>query len=433
MGNEAEHSKVVAGADIVALLKLCVVGLLVGLVAGAGASGFVAAQHYLSQLLWQEVPALLGVPSAPWWLVVVLPLIGAVLVYAAMQLPGEGGHSPLEGFGLNIGPKELASVLLAALAGLSFGAVLGPEAPLLAIGTAAGAAVLRSAKHPARQVMMIVGAMAAAGAIFGNPLITAILLLELAAAAGTQLASPKVLLPSLSGLAGSYLLQVGVGPWTGLAESQLSPFQLAEYSEVRLVDLVWGVPLAVVVAVIVVAALQIANWWQGVAVHAKLSKLLISAAVVGGSAVAVMQITGEPAELIVMSGQSALGDYLGLTSIATALVVLAGKFIGYVACLGGGFRGGMIFPAIALAAIIASTAVIALGANEGIAGLAAAAIAAAVAASLRLPFTAVLLATLLTISAGPAVTVMAILGSVIGMLLRFAGERFLPKLAAMAV
>lgn len=74
--------------------------------------------------------------------------------------------------------------MLAAVAGLSFGAVLGPEAPLIAIGTAAGAVVVRDSASPARQVMMIVGGMAAVGAIFGNPVVTAILLLEMATVAG---------------------------------------------------------------------------------------------------------------------------------------------------------------------------------------------------------------------------------------------------------
>ena len=150
------------------IARLSVLAMVVGLLAGAGASAYVAVQHHLTHFLWVGVPEALGLEAAPWWLVLTLPVVGGALTWGAMQLPGHGGHSPLDGLRLDIGPHQVASVLLAALASLSFGAVLGPEAPLVAIGTAVGAAVLRSPQHPARQVMMIVGAMAGAGAVLGN-------------------------------------------------------------------------------------------------------------------------------------------------------------------------------------------------------------------------------------------------------------------------
>ena len=51
------------------------------------------------------------------------------------------------------------------------------------------------------------------------------------------------------------------------------------------------------------------------------------------------------------------------------------------------------------------------------------AIAAAIAGGMRLPFTGALLGVLLTISAGPAITVPAILGAVVGMLTRLAADQ----------
>lgn len=404
------------------LARLCAIALVVGLVAAAGAAGFVAAQHHLSHWLWHDLPDTLGSPSVPWWLVMGLPVLGAALTAAAMRLPGEGGHSPLGGLALDVGPRHVVSAILASLASLSFGAVLGPEAPLLALGAAAGAAAIRSPHDPARQVMMIVGAMAAAGAIFGNPLITIILLLELAVAGGARFTSPTVLLPSLTGLAGGYLLQVGVGRWTGLGTTQLSMDGLLTYPEVRVLDLLLGVPLAAIVAVITMLALRGGTWWQDVPHLSRLGRLLVSGAVVGASAQAVTLLTGEPAQLVLMSGQGTMGDYLALGSVGTALLVLAAKFVAYTASLGGGFKGGPVFPAVALGTILATTTALLLG-TEASAGLVATAIGAAVAASMRLPFTAVLLAVLLTISAGGATTVPAILGAIVGLFARMSGER----------
>jgi H+/Cl- antiporter ClcA len=120
-------------------------------------------------------------------------------------------------------------------------------------------------------------------------------------------------------------------------------------------------------------------------------------------------------------------DYLALTSLGTALVVLVGKFVAYTASLGSGFRGGPIFPAVALGVIMATCATLVVGGTSASA-LAAVGIAAATAAGMRMPFTALLLAVMLTYPAGGATTVLAIVGVVIGLATRLAGERFSPAL-----
>ncbi len=407
---------------------LSALAVVVGLAAGAGASVFVGAQHHLTHWLWHDLPGLLGFEIAPWWLVLLLPVIGGLLVFAALLLPGHGGHSPLDGFALNIGPGEVWSVLLAALASLAFGAVLGPEAPLLAVGTAIGAMAFRKGRPAAQQVMMIVGAMAAVGAIFGNPLITTILLLEVALASGAALATPVILLPSLVGLASGYLLQVGVGNWTGLGATRLGLPGLTEYPNVRLVDLAVAVPLALAVAGVTIAAQLGARQVNRLASRAPLAGLVGAGAVTGLCATIVVLTTGRSAELVVFAGQSAMVEYLGLTAVGTAATILVAKFVAYTACLGGGFRGGALFPAISLGTILAAMTSSLLGPGS-IAALVAAAIGAATSAGMRLPFTAVLLGVLLTISAGPAVTVPAIIGAVVGMLARLVAERRLPSLA----
>ena len=69
-------------------------------------------------------------------------------------LPGNGGHSPAFGFTAAGGPatgRELAGIALGGLATLSLGAVLGPEAPLVAIGGGLAALTVRLAKMDAHQ------------------------------------------------------------------------------------------------------------------------------------------------------------------------------------------------------------------------------------------------------------------------------------------
>lgn len=426
---DPDSPDVAAPGEASVIVKLSGVAVVVGLLAGLLAAAFIGVQHGLSHWLWHGLPELLGQPQAPWWLVLALPLIGAGLTAAAIQLPGKGGHSALDGLSMDIGPREVGSVVLAALAGLSFGAVLGPEAPLIAVGTAAGAAVVRDKASPARQVMMIVGGMAAVGAIFGNPVVTAILLLELATLAGPKLASMRVLVPALVGLAASYSLQVGVGGWVGLGESVLSLPGLAAYPNVPIDDVLWAVPVSLVAAALAVLALRGGTLWRAFGASRPTTTLIVSGAVVGVSAVMVTAITGVAPTLVVMSGQSAMGDYLSLSSLGIAVVVLVGKLVAYTASLGGGFRGGQIFPAVAMATIVAVA--VAIGSGETVsAGLIAAAVAASVAAAMRLPFTAVLLGVVLTISAGGAVAVLAIIGAVIGLVARLAADHRWPLLVA---
>lgn len=64
---------------------------------------------------------------------------GGLLAGLTIQyLPGHGGHEPTGGLSVGGGPPtldELPGIVFAALATLVFGAVLGPEAPRIALGT----------------------------------------------------------------------------------------------------------------------------------------------------------------------------------------------------------------------------------------------------------------------------------------------------------
>ncbi len=83
-------------------------------------------------------------------------------------LPGRGGHIPYEGIKAGTAkPIDLPGILLAALATLGLGLVLGPEAPLIALGGGlAILAVRRVKKDTPDQVMAVLAAIAT---IFGSP------------------------------------------------------------------------------------------------------------------------------------------------------------------------------------------------------------------------------------------------------------------------
>ena len=81
-------------------LRLIGLGALIGIPAALLAAVFLALIHLVEDWLWHDLPDALGQSAPPWYLVVGLPVAGAVLVLAARRLlPGDGGHRPLDGFG----------------------------------------------------------------------------------------------------------------------------------------------------------------------------------------------------------------------------------------------------------------------------------------------------------------------------------------------
>ena len=411
------------------LLPLLGVAAVLGVGASLVATGFVVVQHETQAWLWETLPSTLGWSQPPWWWVVALLCAGAVLSAAAVRLPGGGGHSPLDGFAFDVGPRVAVSVVAASFAALSFGAVLGPEAPALAIGTALGAvaAMVRAPSDPVaaaerRGLLMLAGGMAAFGAVLGNPLALAVFLLEAALVARRTAGAPVTLAPVAVALAFRYVVQVGVGGWVGLGEVVLAVPNLEAYPQVRVVDVVLSIPVGVVVAGTVLAALRggavFARWG---AHRPVVVPMLVAALVTAALALAARALVDAPVSLVLFSGQSAMPDVLTSTSIGLLVVVVVAKAVAYSLCLGSGMRGGPIFPAVYLGVAIATAAALAVGSTAT--GLVAAGIAAAAAAAMRLPFSAALLATLITASAGLAVTTPALVGAVVGLLTALAVDR----------
>jgi chloride channel protein, CIC family len=100
-------------------------------------------------------------------------VVGACVVLAARSLlPGDGGHSPLHGLGTPpTPPAHGPGVALAALRTLGFGAVLGPEAPLIALGSVVGLGLTQFARLAERESALVgtAGSFAAISSLFGGP------------------------------------------------------------------------------------------------------------------------------------------------------------------------------------------------------------------------------------------------------------------------
>ena len=185
--------------DPVALLRspsyigLLVFGAITGVPVAVVTYFFLQAVAETQNYVFATLPEDLGFGDQPgWWPILPLALSGLLVALTIRYLPGEAGHKPAEGFkaGGAVPPIELPGIALAAFFTLSLGVVLGPEAPLIAIGSGMGVLAVRLIKRdaPAMATMVIGGAgsFAAIAALLGSPLAGAFLLME---AAGRRWAS----------------------------------------------------------------------------------------------------------------------------------------------------------------------------------------------------------------------------------------------------
>jgi H+/Cl- antiporter ClcA len=227
-----------------------VLGSVVGIPAALIAALFLGLVHELQQLLWHDLPDELGVSSPPWYLVLGLPVAGAAIVLLVrLSLPGDGGEPPSQGLGSGVTPiAHVPGIALAALATLACGAVLGPEAPVVALGGAIALAVTSFAPcdERERQLLALAGSFAAISALFGGPLVGGVLLMESALALGTAVI--PTLLPGFAAAAVGYLIFVGLGDRGGLDAPGLAVPDLPAYEGTHLVDLALAVIVGVAAA-----------------------------------------------------------------------------------------------------------------------------------------------------------------------------------------
>ena len=238
---------------LVLLALVSVVGILVSLAAWC----FLELTHQIQQEVFTHLPHALGYANGPpvWWPLPVLALGGFVTALAIQRLPGNGGHLPAAGLatgGPPPGPFDLPGIMLAAIATIGLGLVLGPEAPLIALGSGLGALAIRSARKGAPdQVVTIVaaaGSFAAVSFVFSSPLIAAVILIEATGIGGPRMR--LVLLPGLLAAGIGSLISIGMGSWTGLSSSAyaLSALPLPAFGAPHVANFGWTIVLGILVA-----------------------------------------------------------------------------------------------------------------------------------------------------------------------------------------
>ena len=339
-------------------LRLVVVGGVLGVPAALLAAVFLAIVHELEHWLWTDLPHDIGTTAPPWYLVIGLPVVGAaVCAVARMILPGDGGRSPLKGLAGG-GPTPIRyapGIALAALGTLSFGAVLGPEGPLIALGSVAGLAVatLAGAGQKESAVLAAAGSFAAIAALFGGPIVGGLMMVEGGIGLGAALI--PTLIPGFVAAASGYVLFIGLGSWGGLSSQAIAVPGLPLYQGTHVLDLLVGIGVGVAAAVLVSLVRRCAG---GVEVRGPKRVSMPALLLLGGLAVGLLaqiaQWLGANSQDVLFSGQSGIPDLIAQTSTKIVLILLVAKALGYAISMGCGFRGGPVFPAIFLGVALAT-------------------------------------------------------------------------------
>ena len=383
---------------------------ILGIPISAIAYGFLALVAAVQRLLFSELPnQVFGGPAPAWWPVPWLVLCGLLTGLTIRYLPGNGGHSPAFGFKAGGGPPtggELLTISLAALTTLSLGAVLGPEAPLIAIGGGLAALtvhlVRKDAPPMALTIMASAGSFAAISTLLGSPVLGAFLIMEAAGISGMTLS--LVALPGLLASGIGALVFIGLDNWTGLGSFSLALTSVPPAVSPTLATMGWALAMGVAGALL--------GWlirWVGLSLRpiVHLNRVLVTSALgllIGLTAMAYQLISGHSFTQVLFSGQDALPELVEHAadySAAVLVLLIVCKAFVYGVSLSA-FRGGPVFPSMFIGAALGIAA-------SGLPGMDLApaigmGIGAMCAAMLRLPLTSTLLATLLMGADGVAVT-----------------------------
>lgn len=285
---KAAPSRKPIGAIVLAL----VAGLILGFIALEIVNAGIA-------VIWESIPGLWS--TTPYWYVILVLVVAAVLVYLVRRNIGDKGHLPLNGIAIaELTPRAYVGVILAIVASLWGGVVLGPEVALVSTGSMVGTVIAMKSGHTDSKTMTTIvsaGALGAILALFVGPLLT--------------------------------------------GDSTLNDVpKSVEYS-----SLAWAVLVALITAVAITLARLLGAVCARVAGNRPhLPILLVASLVVAACAILMNVLTDESVLYVLTSSETLIKELPTITSVATLAGILIFKSIAYGVSLGAGFRGGPFFP-----------------------------------------------------------------------------------------
>jgi H+/Cl- antiporter ClcA len=279
------------------------------------------------------------------------------------------------------------------------------------------------------QLLVVLGAaggFAAISAIFGSPIVAAILVIEAAGLGGATL--PLIVLPGLMAAGIGSLVFIGMGDWTGLSTSaySIAPLHLSAFSHPTWGQIGWTIVIGLAAAVATIPVRRFGLLTAGLVPKQPFVIIPLVGLVVAAIAIGFDQITDKGVDEVLFSGQSALSGFVasaGAWSLGTLALLFLCKAVAWSLCLGA-FRGGPTFPAMFLGTVggVAASHLPGMPETLGIA----VGMAAMITAMLKLPLASIIIAASLTFTGGTALIPLVIVGVVVSYLATLTLEARLP-------
>ena len=403
-------------------LRLLLLGALIGAPIAFVAYFFLRFVSQAQKFVYTTLPKDVGFTKVPaWWPIAPLMVGGLIVALAIQYLPGTAGHKPAEGFQTGGGnePINLWGIIVASLATLCLGAVLGPEAPLIAIGGGLGVLAIHLVKKDAPAMAAVViggaGSFAAIATLLGSPIVAAFLMMEAVGIGGPLLG--VLLVPGLLAAGIGALIFVGLNSWTGYGTYSLSIGHIPPVGPPTAGEFLWAIGIGIAAALLGTLIKRGALALQPVVEKRKI--LLTPLVGLGRRPLRDPVLRGDRQahSYILFSGQAALPhlvQHAALFSVGALVMLIVCKGAAYGLSLSS-FRGGPIFPGMFIGAALG----IALSHLPGlplIAGVGMG-IGAMTVAMLGLPLVSVLLAALLLSDDGLRLTPLIIVAVVVSYVL----------------
>lgn len=330
--------------------------LVLGAAVGAIAGVYLEAVRLAQELLWVGAdPRLL--PGDGAWQVVVLCAVGGLAVGAIRLRQDRDTPQDLEDAlaGLDdlvaddtgeaehhqppIKVRYLARAVVLGVVSLAFGASLGPEAPLVVLATGLGDRVARILRT-SRSEAALISASGALSGLFGGPLAAIALPLERGRGSAQKV---RLIGASLvAGVAGLATMLL-VAPASDERRYELPDLETDSAREL-LGSIGWAALGALPAAIVGLALLLATKPVRRTA--ARLVPATVPRAIAGGIALGLCGVI-EPLSLFSGEHQGQeLIDSAGEQAASAFLLLAVVKVVATVACLGTGWFGGQIFPAV---------------------------------------------------------------------------------------
>jgi CIC family chloride channel protein len=327
-------------------IRLTLLAVLVGLVAGFASILFKLMIKFFQNLFWRAESIISAVASQPWYLTILIPAAGALLIspliyYGAREAKGHGVPEIMESLvfrGGRIRTKVVAIKALASSICIGSGGSVGREGPIVQISSTIASSIGRLFRIQERGLRTLVaaGAGAGIGATFNAPIAGALFAVEvLLGEFGVYSFSPIIVASVISTLT------------SRLVTGDFAAFTVPKYTLISVWEIGPYVLLGIVSGLVAILFIKVLYFFEDkfddLRLH-PLIKPILGGILIGVIGLKFSQIFGVGYESIDACLTNNLGFWL-------ALVLVFAKILSTSLTLGSGGSGGIFAPSLFLGAM----------------------------------------------------------------------------------